>query len=115
MVRPRFADNPLLPGIIVGPTFGAMNLVVTWMFPLTDDTPRRAAVVLRTDVLAVGTRRVQSDTPQRAIPVSRDDGTFKDVIGGTIGRVVSAHNYGVDGLGEVVMRVRFRYGRWRLS
>jgi len=39
MIRSRFADNPLLLGIIVGMTFGAMNLLVTWLFPLADDTP----------------------------------------------------------------------------
>jgi hypothetical protein len=39
MVRSRFAASPLLLGIIVGLTFGAMNLIVTWLFPLADDTP----------------------------------------------------------------------------
>ena len=39
MVRSRFADNALVLGIIVGLTFGAMDLIVTWLFPLADDTP----------------------------------------------------------------------------
>ena len=39
MVRSRFADNALVLGIIIGLTFGAMNLIVTWLFPLADDTP----------------------------------------------------------------------------
>jgi hypothetical protein len=39
MDRSTFIESPLLVGILVGVTFGAMNLLVTWLFPLADDTP----------------------------------------------------------------------------
>ena len=44
MVRSRFAGSPLFLGILLGLTFGAMNLFVTWLFPLADDT--RGALLL---------------------------------------------------------------------
>jgi hypothetical protein len=31
--------NPLLLGLLVGLTFGSVNLLVTWLDPLADDTP----------------------------------------------------------------------------
>jgi hypothetical protein len=39
MDRSTLIESPLLVGILVGVTFGAMNLLVTWLFPLADDTP----------------------------------------------------------------------------
>jgi hypothetical protein len=35
----RLADSPLRLGILVGLIFGAINLVVTWLDPLLDDSP----------------------------------------------------------------------------
>ena len=32
-------NNPLLLGLMVGLAFGAVNLLVTWMYPVADDTP----------------------------------------------------------------------------
>ena len=39
MDRSTFIESPWLVGILLGVTFGAMNLLVTWLFPLADDTP----------------------------------------------------------------------------
>ena len=36
--RPRY--DPLLFGLIVGLAFGSVNLLMTWVDPLADDTPR---------------------------------------------------------------------------
>jgi hypothetical protein len=37
--RVRFVDPPLLLGLVVGLIFGGVNLIVTWLYPLLDDTP----------------------------------------------------------------------------
>jgi hypothetical protein len=39
MFRSRIVDDPLLLGIVAGLTFGAVNLFVTWVEPLADDSP----------------------------------------------------------------------------
>ena len=39
MFSRRISNNPLLLGLIVGLVFGSVNLVVTWLDPLLDDTP----------------------------------------------------------------------------
>ena len=39
MFPPRVVDDPLRLGVIVGLTFGAVNLFVTWISPLLDDSP----------------------------------------------------------------------------
>jgi hypothetical protein len=39
MFSRRVVDNPLLLGFIVGVIFGSVNLVVTWLSPLTEDSP----------------------------------------------------------------------------
>src|SRR5262245_62231920 len=39
MFSPRFTENPLLIGLVVGLVFGVVNLAVTWLYPLADDTP----------------------------------------------------------------------------
>ena len=39
MDRSTFIESPLLIGILIGVTFGTMNLLVTWLFPLAEDTP----------------------------------------------------------------------------
>ena len=39
MFSRRWVNNPLLLGLIVGLVFGAVNLVVTWLHPLDDDSP----------------------------------------------------------------------------
>jgi hypothetical protein len=39
MFRSRLVDNPLLLGVILGIAFGAVNLLVTWLSPLADDSP----------------------------------------------------------------------------
>jgi hypothetical protein len=39
MRRSALVNNPLLLGLMVGLAFGAVNLVVTWMYPVADDTP----------------------------------------------------------------------------
>ena len=39
MRRSALVDNPLLLGLMVGLAFGAANLLMTWMYPVADDTP----------------------------------------------------------------------------
>jgi hypothetical protein len=39
MRRSALVNNPLLLGLMVGLTFGAVNLLMTWMYPVADDTP----------------------------------------------------------------------------
>jgi hypothetical protein len=39
MPRSALVNNPLLLGLMVGLAFGAVNLLVTWMYPVADDTP----------------------------------------------------------------------------
>ena len=39
MVNWRSSDSPLFLGFIVGLAFGCVNLLVTWLDPLADDTP----------------------------------------------------------------------------
>jgi len=39
MRRLALVHNPLLLGLMVGLAFGAVNLLMTWMYPVADDTP----------------------------------------------------------------------------
>jgi hypothetical protein len=39
MRRSALVNNPLLLGLMVGLAFGAVNLLMTWMYPVADDTP----------------------------------------------------------------------------
>jgi hypothetical protein len=39
MLNWRSSYSPLLLGLIVGLAFGSVNLLVTWLYPLADDTP----------------------------------------------------------------------------
>src|SRR5947208_12178198 len=39
MFSRRLVNNPLLLGFIVGLIFGSVNLVLTWLYPLDDDSP----------------------------------------------------------------------------
>jgi hypothetical protein len=39
MRRLALVNNPLLLGLMVGLAFGAVNLLMTWMYPVADDTP----------------------------------------------------------------------------
>jgi hypothetical protein len=39
MRRSALVNNPLLLGLMVGLAFGAANLLMTWMYPVADDTP----------------------------------------------------------------------------
>ena len=38
MVAPRLADRPLLLGFVLGLVFGIIDLIFTWVEPLSDDT-----------------------------------------------------------------------------
>ena len=38
-MRRSALNNPLLLGLMVGLAFGAVNLLMTWMYPVADDTP----------------------------------------------------------------------------
>ena len=38
MVRPRLLDRPLLLGFVLGLVFGVVDLVFTWVAPLSDDS-----------------------------------------------------------------------------
>ena len=40
----RRLDNPLALGVIAGLLFGATNLLITWRYPLADDTPEALLV-----------------------------------------------------------------------
>src|SRR5262245_54208384 len=40
MFNQRLVDSPLRLGFLVGLAFGVVNLVVTWLYPLTEDSPR---------------------------------------------------------------------------
>jgi hypothetical protein len=39
MRRLTFINRPVALGIVIGLMFGAMNLLVTWLYPVADDTP----------------------------------------------------------------------------
>ena len=53
-------SSPLHFGLMVGLVLGLVNLALSWLYPLADDTPRRAAAVCWTDVSPVGVRVLQS-------------------------------------------------------
>ena len=39
MFTSRLSNSPLFAGLFVGLVFGSVNLVLTWLYPLEDDTP----------------------------------------------------------------------------
>ena len=39
MRRSTLINSPLPLGILIGQMFGAMNLLITWLYPVADDTP----------------------------------------------------------------------------
>jgi hypothetical protein len=38
MIRPRLLDRPLLVGFVLGQAFGVVDLLFTWVAPLSDDS-----------------------------------------------------------------------------
>src|SRR5437867_3670445 len=59
-------NKPLLLGLIIGVGFGLVDLTLTLLYPLEDDTPGGTASVLWTDVFRVDPCRVSRGAGYRA-------------------------------------------------
>ena len=91
MRRSALVNNPLPLGLMVGLAFGAANLLMTWMYPVADDTDWQN-MLGRFQASGVDSLRtfVNVDYIKGAplkIAVASAIGAFMGVVGGFVGRL----------------------------